>query len=186
MQDDIGELAAEAKRGGHSAVEKLVEAAAPMVRRWALVQTGEAAAADDVAQEVLIRMVVQLDRLRKPERIGAWLYAATRHAAADLFRRRRRDPSTDAVDSARLVSSEPGPQEQRASHELRVLMARLFRTLPRRQREVLDLVELQGMTAPEAGALLGIRAGTVRANLFKARANLRKRLIEEGYGEALR
>ena len=184
MQEDIGELAVEAKGGGDAAVEKLVRVAAPMVRRWALVQTGEAAAADDVAQEVLIRMVVQLGRLRRPERIGAWLYAATRHAAADLFRRRRREPSADA-DSARLVSSAPGPQEQRASHELRTLMATLFRALPRRQREVLDLVELQGMTAPEAGGLLGIRAGTVRANLFKARANLRKRLIESGYGEAL-
>ena len=78
------------------------------------------------------------------------------------------------------MSASPGPEESRASTELKRLLVSLFRELPRRQREVFDLVELQGMTAPRAAELLGIRPATVRVNLFKARAALRRRLIAAG------
>ena len=52
-----------------------------------------------------------------------------------------------------------------------------FDELPSRQREVFDLVELQGIPATEAAEILGIRATSVRGNLFKARRNLRRRIL---------
>lgn len=184
MQDKLGALAALARDGDERererALETLVQDATPRVRRWALVQTGDSDAADDVTQEVLIRMVASLDSLREPERIERWLYAATRNAAIDLFRKGRRHAEALAVDTANLVSASPGPAEGHASAELKRLLASLFRQLPRRQREVFDLVELQGMTAPQAAELLGIRPATVRVNLFKARGTLRRRLIAAG------
>ena len=78
------------------------------------------------------------------------------------------------------MSAAPGPEAHRAGTEINRLLVSAFRELPRRQREVFDLVELQGMTAAQAAELLGIRPATVRVNLFKARAALRRRLIAAG------
>lgn len=171
-------------RGGDAdaegALDALVRAAAPRVRRWALVQTGDPDTADDVTQEVLIQMVASLDSLRQPERIEPWLYKATRNAAVSLFRRARRRGEVHPLDAEKLVSAAPGPEESRAGTELKRLLVSLFRQLPRRQREVFDLCELQGMTAARTAELLGIRPATVRVNLFKARTALRRRLIAAG------
>ena len=181
MQDDqLGDLATRATGGDEAALEALVRAAAPRVRRWALVQTGDPDSADDVTQEVLIRMVASLATLREPQRIESWLFAATRNAATSWFRKLRRYAQTEPLDAAKLVSTAPGPAEQRAHAELRRVLAAAFRRLPRRQREVFDLVELQGMSAVEAAELLGSRATTVRTNLFKARRTLRRRLVAAG------
>ncbi|MCE2425355.1 MAG: sigma-70 family RNA polymerase sigma factor, partial [Pseudomonadales bacterium] len=57
------------------------------------------------------------------------------------------------------------------------LLHAFFKDLPRRQREVFDLVELQGVSATEAAQILGIRPTSVRGNLFKARRNLRRRIL---------
>ena len=180
MQEELGKLAVLATGGDTDALRSLVRHATPRVRRWALVQTGDADAADDVTQEVLIHMVASLDSLRQPERIETWLYRATRNAAVDLFRRSRRHAEAEPLDDEKLVSAVPGPEEQRAGTEINRLLVSAFRELPRRQREVFDLVELQGMTAAQTAELLGIRSATVRVNLFKARAALRRRLIAAG------
>ena len=180
MQEELGKLAVLATGGDADALRTLVRHAAPRVRRWALVQTGDSDLADDVTQEVLIHMAASLDSLRRPERIEAWLYRATRNAAVDLFRRSRRHAEAEPLDAENLVSAAPGPEEAHAGTEINRLLLSAFRELPRRQREVFDLVELQGMTAAQAAELLGIRPATIRVNLFKARATLRRRLIAAG------
>ena len=53
-----------------------------------------------------------------------------------------------------------------------------FTQLPPRQREVFDLVDLQGHDPVQVADMIGVRAGTVRANLFKARAAIRERILE--------
>lgn len=180
MQEELEKLAVLATGGDADALQTLVRHAAPRVRRWALVQTGDGDAANDVTQEVLIHMVASLDSLRQPERIEAWLYRATRNSAVDLFRRSRRHAEASPLDAEKLVSTAPGPEEHRAGTEINRLLVSALRELPRRQREIFDLVELQGVTAAQAAELLGIRPATVRVNLFKARAALRRRLIAAG------
>ena len=176
--DIPGQLLARA-RDDDSALSDLIDAAAPVVRRWAMVQTGDAADADDVTQEVLIRMIRNLDALPEPPRLAGWLYTVTRNAAADRFRSRSRQrtaaDSEDIVASAVSDSADPASDAER--NELGELLLSAFRELPNRQREVFDLVELQGVPATEAAEMLGIRATSVRGNLFKARRNLRRRIL---------
>ena len=166
-------------RDDDNALSDLIDAAAPVVRRWALVQTGDATEADDVTQEVLIRMIRNLDALPEPPRLAGWLFTVTRNAAADRFRSRSRQrtalASEDILQSA--VSGTPDPASEAERGELGDLLLRAFRELPSRQREVFDLVELQGIPATEAAGILGIRATSVRGNLFKARRNLRRRIL---------
>ena len=166
-------------RDDDAALRDLIDAIAPPVRRWALVQTGDATEADDLTQEVLIRMIRNLDALPQPPRLAGWLYTVTRNAAADRFRSRSRQRT--ASDSAEILetaaSDAPNPASEVARGELSDLLQSSFRRLPRRQREVFDLVELQGVPATQAAEMLGIRATSVRGNLFKARRNLRRQIL---------
>jgi RNA polymerase sigma-70 factor, ECF subfamily len=177
-----GRLVADARGGDSGALRKLVEHAYPLVRRWALVQTGDRADADDLTQDVLIRMIRKLDTFHGRASFESWLYAMTRNAGLDRARRsgRARRVSADVLAYAEVG---PAPAQDPARYveadELRSLLATFFAELPRRQREVIDLVELQGYTAAEAAEMMGVRAVTIRAHLFKARRTLRLRILTE-------
>ena len=175
--DIPGGLVARA-RDDDRVLEQLVAAVAPHVRRWAWVQTGNAALADDLMQEVLIRMIRNLEDLPEPPGLTAWLYTVTRNAATDYHRRSWRHETArtrDMLDYLADDSSDPAGDAERS--ELAELLHAFFKDLPRRQREVFDLVELQGVSATEAAQILGIRPTSVRGNLFKARRNLRRRIL---------
>ena len=175
----LAELADRARDGGDEALEQLVSAAARMVRRWALVRLAHAADADDVMQEVMIRVIRSKETWPSGESFAPWLYAVTRNAATDRLRRRGRQREVggfDAfLDTVPAVGAEPSLAVVRS--ELAGLLETLLGELPHRQREVFDLVELQGMPANEVARLIGIRAASVRGSLLKARRNLRRRIL---------
>ncbi len=56
---------------------------------------------------------------------------------------------------------------------------RLGDLLPRRQREVFQMADMQGLSSPEIGKILGLNPGGVRAALFKARRTLRRRILDQ-------
>ncbi len=168
-------------RDDDAALRNLIDAVAAAVRRWALVQTGDATEADEVTQEVLIRMIRNLDTLPQPPRLAGWLYTVTRNAAADRFRSRSRQRTVADSEAilAGTASDAADPESDAERGELAAMLHSSFRELPQRQREVFDLVELQGVPAARAAEILGIRATSVRGNLFKARRNLRRRILAE-------
>ena len=145
-----------------------------------MVQLGEVSLAEDVTQEVLIRMVAHLPHLREPRRIHSWLFRTTRNQARDFLRAQRRRPETYSFEETKLVSSAPGPEQMFVNVELREQLVSLLLELPRRQREVFDLVELQGMSTSDAARLLRVRPSTIRVNLYKARVHLRERFSALG------
>ena len=181
MPDVPGSVLERARRGDDDALEALVRAAYPAVRRWTLVQTGDAAEADDLTQDVLIRMIQKLDSFHGDAQFGTWLYSVTRNAATDRFRKqaRRRRLATAPTAFEDLVPTGPeDPMKAVERREVSSLVRLFFAELPDRQREVFDLVELQGLSAAEASEMLGIEPVSVRANLFKARKRLRTRILE--------
>ncbi|MDE0452370.1 MAG: RNA polymerase sigma factor [Gammaproteobacteria bacterium] len=175
----LGELADRARDGGDEALERLVSAAARVVRRWALVRLAHAADADDVMQEVMIRVIRSIETWPAGESFAPWLYVVTRNAATDRLRRGGRQRDVGGFDALLDQVPAPGgdPSLVFAGRELAGLVGALLRELPPRQREVFDLVELQGMTAKEVAQLIGIRASSVRGSLLKARRNLRRRIL---------
>jgi len=182
--DIPGDLIAKARSGDEIAMARLAELAWPRVRRWALVQLGEAADADDLTQEVLIKMIRGLDSFHGHASFETWLYATTRNAARDALRARAR-AARRAEDPRTVVALRPdGPPDphravERSEARDRLLVA--FRQLPVRQREAFDLVELQGHTAAAAARILDIEPVSVRAHLFKARRALRALILDDGH-----
>ena len=177
-----GELVARARAGDHEALRTLTEHAYPLVRRWALVRTGDPAEADDLTQDVLVQMIRRLGAYRGDSLFTTWLYAVTRNAAADRFRRDRRRAAAhdDLLVSGALVPR-PAPRPDLAADQrlLAAVIRSFYEELPARQREVFDLSELQGLSSTEVSARLGIAPVSVRAHLFKARRALRARILSD-------
>ena len=170
------ELVARAQSGDTAALESLLTACRPTVRRWTSILVTDPDDAEDVTQEVLIRVALRVRRFAGRARFTTWLYQVTRNAALSLRRRiaarlrilegARADPALDP-DQA-LVEDAP----------LGAVLERLFRELPLRQREILYLVDIEGFDAGEVAARLGLRRTTVRAHLFRARHAVRAQILE--------
>lgn len=187
MKDDQHErippaLPARAGSGDREARRELVEASYPLVRRWAFVRVGDDAEADDLTQDVMIRMLDRVHTWNQASLFESWLFAMVRNAATDRGRRRGRHRRfTEEVTLHVSVTPQPAPDPLRDVEraEQREALRTFFEELPTRQREVFDLVELQGLSAREAAEIMGVEAVSVRAHLFKARRTMRARLLEE-------
>ena len=177
----LGALADRARDGGDAALEQLVSAAAGVVRRWALIRLSHTADADDVMQEVMIRVIRSIEAWPTGESFAPWLYTVTRNAATDRLRRRKRQRDLGGFDTVLDTVPAVGgdPSVALARRELAGLLELFLRELPHRQREVFDLIELQGVPAKEVARLIGIRAASVRGSLFKARRTLRRRILAD-------
>ena len=177
---DLDRLARAAAGGDEASFEALVRAVHVRIHRWALARVGDADDAEDVAQRVLLRLHANLGRWQGRSRLTTWLYRITANEAASWRRRasrrlerlRRRGPPVAAGAAAPDVADLDRRRLAERATEL-------FGELPRRQREVIDLVDFQGYAPAEAADMLALNHATLRANLFKARRALRRRLLEE-------
>lgn len=173
------DLIRRARAGEEAAFRLLVERWYARIHRWAAGVLGDADDADDVTQDVLVRLHVRLDRFREESAFSTWLFQITRNAARDAYRRRRRRlrarTRLRGMAEAHDVAPDPATalEERDAAGAARAALA----GLPDRQREVFDLVDLQGYAPHEAADLLGLSPGTVRTHLFRARAAVRRALL---------
>jgi RNA polymerase sigma-70 factor (ECF subfamily) len=181
------QMASLAAAGDDSAFTSLVTRYQPAVFRWALMFARDADEAEDITQETFVVMHRRLANYRSDGSLEAWLYRITRRAAAQLRRTRNRRGRLSLTSAARPVrdvyTTDPGARVDR--ERVAQVIRELFTDLPLRQREIFDLVDLQGLSPEEAAERSGIKGVTARANLFKARRAIRARILatHPGYGE---
>ena len=173
------QLASLASSGDDSAFTTLVTRFQPAVFRWALMFASDPDEAEDITQEVFVRTYRQLGEYRSDGPLDAWLYRITRRAATQMRRTRKRRGRLALSPAAQPVrdvyTTDPGGRvdRERAAGVIR----ELFAELPRRQREIFELVDLQGFSPAEAAERTGMKPISVRANLFKARKAIRESLL---------
>jgi len=171
-------LVRRAQAGESAAREELLTRCHGTIRRWARVLTDDQDEADDVAQEVLIRVALRLDRYAGRSRFTTWLYQVTRNTALSLRRRVTRRLRLIGEMTAGAERREvDDPQAQAEASHLRRVVTELFQELPLRQREVFYLVDIEGHDAVDIAPRLGLRPVTVRAHLFRARRTLRGKIL---------
>jgi RNA polymerase sigma factor (sigma-70 family) len=161
------------------------EAAAALIRRFqgriyglALTICGDAATAEDVAQETFVR-AWRHARAYDPRRgrVATWLLSIARNIAIDALRVRRSEPlDPDAIAAMDLASHEPDPLERgvRADESARVGAA--LRMLPKEQQRALVLASFYGRTAREISELEDVPLGTVKTRIRTAMLKLRAAL----------
>ena len=184
------QLASLASAGDDAAFTTLVTRFQPAVFRWALIFAHDPDEAEDITQEVFVRTHRQIGDYRSDGPLEAWLYRITRRAATQMRRkrgRRGRLALTPAARPAREVyTTDPGGRVDR--ERAATVIRELFSGLPQRQREIFDLVDLQGLSPAEVAERTGLKPVSVRANLFKARRAIRDNLLvtHPAYGELSR
>lgn len=166
------ELIARTRAGDESAFAALVERYRPLVFRWAIGLVGDADDAEDITQEVFVRVHRKLWSFRGDGSFDAWLYRITRRV---VLRLRPRDPRrTDAIN-ADLYVTDPGGRVDR--ERAIALIQMIAASLPMRQREVFILCDVEGRTPTEVAKILNMKDVSVRASLFKARASIRRTIL---------
>jgi RNA polymerase sigma-70 factor (ECF subfamily) len=181
LEEAVADLVPRAQHGDAAALEALLRACRDTIYRWALVQTGDVADAEDVTQEVLIRLHGSLHRYAGRSRFTTWLYRVTRNEATSLGRRRRSRLQLADAASRETAAEAPGsddPLGRIHAAKVAALARDLLLSLPRRQREVFHLADLEGCTAEEISVRLGMSPVTARVHLLHARRALRAQLLE--------
>jgi RNA polymerase sigma-70 factor (ECF subfamily) len=171
-----------ARQGETAALGSLLAEVGPVVAQWAMARTGDSDEAADLAQEVLILMTRKLASFRGDSRFLTWLFTVTRNQAIERHRslaRRERKMERLTAQKARENPVPRGPESEIDGARIRNVVGSFLRDLPQRQREVFQMAEIQGLTSPEIGQILGLEPGSVRAALFKARRTLRRRILDQ-------
>lgn len=162
-----------ARRGDRAAQEQIARAWFPSMRRWALLETADPVAADEVVQDALVRFVRHAHTWDGERPFGTWLRTIVRNVARS--RRPRSDaPEIDASTPSRLERSLDLGRTARAALQA-------LAELPVRQREVLDLCDWQGRSPREAAVELDLEPATVRVHLHRGRKRLRDVLSAQGH-----
>ena len=182
---DDWNLAKLAEQGDDDAFDRLLQRWQRPVHRFVYRLLGHAEDAEDVAQEVFVRLYRALQRARLRRRSGAfstWLFQVARHAAYDRQRWRRRHPESpwsEGTDPGGLPADPGGTPTRHADlAELGRAIALAVGELPEAQRTALVLFEYEGMSHDEIGAIMKCSAKSVEARLYRARSRLRRRLAE--------
>jgi RNA polymerase sigma-70 factor (ECF subfamily) len=132
--------------------------------------------ADDVLQEVFLRIQRGLPGLRQDDRFGPWVYQVARHAIADHRRSCSRHPladapAEDAVGAVGLDADEP--DENAVAEQLAQYVVPFVAMLPSPYREALTLTEIEGMTQKDAAAMLGVSLSAMKSRVQRGREKLR-------------
>ncbi|MGH3829871.1 MAG: sigma-70 family RNA polymerase sigma factor [Pseudonocardiaceae bacterium] len=185
VEDDLDVLVAAAVNGERYAVEALLRRLRPLVVRYCRSRVGGQektfASADDVAQEVCLAVLTALPSYRDQGRpFVAFVYGIAAHKVADSFRssvRNRDEPVPEVPDSQDQAD---GPEAQVLQGEFAGRMAKLLATLPEKQREILRLRVVVGLSAEETAEAVGSTPGAVRVAQHRALGRLRGVLATEG------
>lgn len=139
---------------------------------WRL--TGDREAAEDLVQEVFVRMLKYRGSFRARGEFAAWMFALARNTSADWFERQQRRRTASDEELAEHPSEAPLPLERLESAEsVEQLRAALLK-LPADKRELLLLSRGSGLTCEQIGGLLGCSAGTVRVRVHRALRSLQQ------------
>jgi RNA polymerase sigma-70 factor (ECF subfamily) len=178
VEDDFAVLVAAAVDGERGAVERVLRWVRPLVLRYCRARVGgqekNFASADDVAQEVCLAVLTALPSYRDQGRpFLSFVYGIASHKVADAHRnaaRNRADLVPELPETAELAD---GPEAQVLQNEITARMAKLLHNLPERQREVLILRVVVGLSAEETAEAVDSTPGAVRVAQHRALSRLR-------------
>ncbi len=149
----------------------------PLAFRVAQSVLRNAADAEDVAQEALLRAYRKFDRLQDVRRFRGWLVRISFRLALDRWRSaRRRERRETEWSLPEQRPTPPSTEEIAAANEFQSRLERALDELPEKYRTVLLLAAIQGYTLEEAASMLEVPVGTVKSRLFLARKQLAEKL----------
>ncbi len=145
--------------------------------RFALRMVDNAVEAEDVVQEVLIKLWHKRAELANINNIEAWSIRLTRNLSVDKLRGRKHQ--TEILDQQyNLVSTSQNPAQLIESKDTLQRIHQLIQQLPENQKMVVQLRDIEELSYKEIAALLDMPMNQVKVNLFRGRQNLKTALVK--------
>ncbi len=160
-----------AEAGDLAAFDRLMRQYERLVLATALRLLGDLEGAQDASQEVFLRLYRNLNKVETSGHLSAWLYRVTVNVCHDARRKRR--VSAPVEDAAELPALTADPQRTAIATERRRALEMSLRMLSEKERAVLVLRDLEGLSTEEVARALGTTEATVRSQLSKARVKVR-------------
>ncbi len=155
--------------------------------RMALRLTRNAAEADDLVQETMLKAYRAWDQFEKGTNAKGWLLTILRHAFINEYRRRSRHPETVDLDAIEPFSvfAELQDDDPQGTFFDRIVDDEVLRAidgLPEQFRETVVLSDVEGLSYEEIARVLSVPVGTVKSRLFRARHLLQQKLYDYAVG----
>ena len=183
LPEEDGSLVARVRNGDIDALGKLYERYQSQVYRTATAITHDERMAEDILQEVFLRVNRYADSFDQTQPFEPWLYRIAVNLCYTWTNRAKRWVYTlqDTIERLKAPSRRD-PERVTESREQRALLRRGIDSLPDSHRVVVVLYYLEGLSVNEVAYALGVPEGTVKSRLYYAREKLRKAVIEQEVG----
>jgi RNA polymerase sigma-70 factor (ECF subfamily) len=135
-------------------------------------RVADRATADDILQDVFVKIQVRLSQLKDPAKLQSWIYHIARNAVIDHYRTRR-----ETVEVPDSLPAEPDAGDGEVE-ELKAAFRRMIYSLPEPYREAVILTEFEGLTQQELVARLDISLSAAKSRVQRGRSQL-KRMLDE-------
>lgn len=176
-----------AQRGDTKAFEALLSAYEKPVYNLCLRMTGNAEDAADLTQEAFLKIWRGLENYKFESSFSTWVYRLTTNVSIDFLRGRKRRQTVsitveeeDGVAELEVPDPAPLPEEQLLLREKKAQIASAMNQLDEEARLILTLRILEDLSYEEIARVTGLKDGTVKSRLARARLKLKKILTESG------
>lgn len=153
-------------------VENIWNEFAAKLGQFIRARVADPATAQDILQDVFVRLQSQIDEFRDPAKVQGWLYLVARNAIIDHYRTRKK---TTAVPES--LPAEPTEHDTEVE-ELKAIFRRMIYSLPEPYRDALVLTEFEGLSQKELAKRLGISISGAKSRVQRGREQLKGMLLD--------
>ena len=169
-----------------NALKILVERYSPLIYRFSVRYTGDESLAEDVVQEVFLRLFLHAKKYTAGRSFKTWLFTIVRNVSIDLARpysHRKSSslylggyPAREDFSPELIVNGSPTQEDRVAARERHHMLVELVGELPEKQRSAIILKYYEDMSTKEIAVVLGKSVSSVESLLARAKQNLAKLL----------
>lgn len=154
--------------------EKVWEDFHPGLKQFILKRVSDEQNAEDILQDVFLKIHTRIDTLRDEEKLQSWIYQIARNVIADYFREHK---ATVALSEALLLPEEPVVDDD-VVKDLLPSVRTMVDSLPAEYRQALLLTEYEGLTQRELAERLGLSFSGAKSRVQRAREKLKAMLMD--------
>lgn len=186
MRPELAQATELLQRNTPEAVEEAIALLQNTVYSFSMKVCGHPEDAEDTMQEVLYRSLGHLSKIKEPQALAVWLYTVTRNRCWRMRRKGASAPKQmvaldelmpDEAELGRLLAdAAQGPEEGVSQAEQANLLHKAVLHIPPPLRMVLVLHDMEELDTDQVATILGLKAGTVRVRLHRARLLVRKEM----------
>lgn len=177
LHDPDRDLIQRFRKGERLSFNQLVLKYRNHVLRVAVCMLGEKDEAEDLAQDVFVRVYYGLRKFRGEALFSTWLYRITVNTCLSHRKRLNKDPPTECIEETKwnLGKGYSDPQTALEKKEIKLLLEKAIHALPEDQRAVLVLRDIEGLSYEAIADCLDLALGTVRSRLHRARQDVQEK-----------